>query len=106
MPRQIRADAVPAGALRGAAGIFLLATIVSFGALAVTAMESWKVLLQYQLQAVRCDLDMVLFTRELAVGKYVGMEGRVRCIDRREFDFKRESANDKFRFRLCEPVLS
>jgi hypothetical protein len=106
MPRQTRADASPAGALKGATGILLLATLVALGALAATAMASWKVLLQYQLQSVRCDLDSILFTREVVTGRNVGMEGRVRCIDRREFDFKRESANDKFRFRLCEPVLS
>ena len=67
--------------------------------------ESWQVLLRHQLQEQqRCTLDRVLSVREVPVGNIVGLEGRIRCADTREFDFKRDHANEKFAIRLCEPV--
>jgi hypothetical protein len=70
------------------------------------ATDSWEVLLRHQLRSQqRCVLDEILFVREVPVGKIVGLEGRVRCSDTREFDFKRDHANEKFTIRLCEPVV-
>jgi hypothetical protein len=42
--------------------------------------------------------------REVPIGNIVGLEGRIRCSDTREFDFKRDNANQKFTIRQCEPV--
>ena len=70
------------------------------------ATESWQVLLRHQLQTQqRCVLDRILFVREVPVGNIVGLEGRIRCADMREFDFKRDNANEKFTIRLCEPTV-
>lgn len=70
------------------------------------ATESWQVLLSHQLQTQqRCVLDRILFVREVPVGNIVGLEGRIRCADTREFDFKRDNANEKFTIRLCEPTV-
>ena len=67
--------------------------------------ESWQVLLRHQLlEQQRCALERVLFVREVPVGQIVGLEGRIRCADTREFDFKRDHGNEKLTIRLCEPV--
>jgi len=71
----------------------------------VLATESWQVLLTQQLQTQqRCVLDKILFVREVPVGNIIGLEGRIRCADTREFDFKRDHENEKFTIRLCEPT--
>lgn len=97
---------VGAGCLFGAAsGLCILAAGIALVARPALATESWQVLLRHQLQTQqRCVLDRILFVREVPVGKIVGLEGRIRCADTREFDFKRDHANEKFTIRLCEPV--
>ena len=78
-----------------------IALLVSFA----HGTESWQILLRHQLQEQqRCTLDGILFVREVPVGNIVGLEGRIRCTDTREFDFKRDRENDKFTIRLCEPI--
>lgn len=67
--------------------------------------ESWEVLLTHQLQEQqRCALTEILTVREVRIGGRVGLEGRIRCADTREFDFQRENENQRFTIRLCEPV--
>ena len=51
------------------------------------------------------DSYRILFVHEVPVGNIVGLEGRIRCADTREFDFKRDHANEKFTIRLCEPTV-
>ncbi len=69
------------------------------------AAESWQVLLTHQLrEQQRCTLAEVLSVREVEVGGRVGLEGRIRCTDAREYDFSREHENQRFTIRLCEPV--
>lgn len=88
-----------------AGGLCVLAAAIALVAKPALATESWQVLLRHQLETQqRCVLDRILFVREVAVGKIVGLEGRIRCADTREFDFKRDHANEKFTIRLCEPI--
>ena len=86
-------------------GLGAIAAALTLVATTAQGKESWEVLLRHQLrQQQRCDLDRFLFVRQVPVGKIVGLEGRIRCADTREFDFKRDHANEKFKIRLCEPV--
>ena len=86
-------------------GLMSIATASLVGAKLAHGTESWQVLLRHQLlEQQRCALDRILFAREVPVGNIIGLEGRIRCADTREFDFKRDHANEKFTIRLCEPV--
>ena len=86
-------------------GLIVLAAASVVGERLAHGAEAWQVLLRHQLQEQqRCALDRILFVREVPVGNVVGLEGRIRCADTREFDFKRDHANEKFAIRLCEPV--
>jgi hypothetical protein len=64
------------------------------------------VLLRGQLeQGYNCDLAQVLAIREIPIGEDVGLEGRVRCTDAREYDFSRTRAGQRFEIRLCQPTV-
>jgi len=68
--------------------------------------RSWEPVLRLQLQdKYNCALEEVLYVRELKLGKDTGLEGRVRCIDQREFDFTRPNVHQKFELRLCLPTV-
>jgi hypothetical protein len=99
---------VPTRAMRTAG--YMLGIAVGLCGLAAgrptLATESWQVLLTHQLATQQgCTLDRILFVREVPVGNIVGLEGRIRCADTREFDFKRDHENEKFTIRLCEPAV-
>lgn len=66
----------------------------------------WRLLLQQQIKAVKsCDLNEVLTFNELELGNEKVLEGRVSCIDGREFTFTRRREHQKFDFELCEPTV-
>lgn len=89
----------------GKCGVVLVVAIASASVTAVTA-ESWEVLLKAQLQEQqRCDLERVISMREVPLGSSVGIEGRIKCADGREFDFKREREHERFTIRLCQPAV-
>lgn len=68
--------------------------------------ETWMTLLRLQLeQSYNCAMDKMLFFRETPLGHSVSLEGRVRCLDQREFDFSRPRATEKFEIRLCLPTV-
>lgn len=70
------------------------------------AVPQWQEILALQLlETYRCDLDKVLFVRELKVGESTSSEGRARCLDGREYDFSRDRAHEKFTLRLCQPTV-
>lgn len=93
----------------GSGGRGFVKVAVAFAALTVVpahAEDSWQVLLKLQLQEQqRCTLERVVSMREVPIGKSVGVEGRVRCMDGREFDFSREREHQKFTIRLCQPAV-
>ena len=67
---------------------------------------TWQGVLALQLKdGHRCDFDKVLFDRDIDVGGRTTKEGRVRCLDGREFDFSRPSTHEKFDIRLCQPTV-
>lgn len=68
--------------------------------------DPWLVVLRQQLrQSHNCTLAEVLFVRELPLGQDFGVEGRVSCLEGREYDFTRQRAHQKFDIRLCLPVV-
>lgn len=90
---------------RAVLGAAMAAMLVVLAAPHGRATESWRILLAHQLkEQQRCTLAEVLFVREVKVGGRVGMEGRIRCTDTREYDFTREQENQRFTLRKCEPV--
>jgi len=78
----------------------LLATALASG-----ADDGWIPILRQALSEKRCDLSHVLWTRNVPVGNSAALEGRVRCLDGREFDFTRPRPHMKFEVRLCEPAV-
>jgi hypothetical protein len=66
----------------------------------------WRLVLKSQLKQEKgCDLNEVLIYQEIPLGDDVGVQGRVSCLDNREFDFSRTRKHQKFRIELCEPTV-
>lgn len=71
-----------------------------------SAPPEWLGVLSLQLKSeYHCDLDKLLFHREVPVGDQISTEGRARCIDAREVDFTRNNKHEKFTLRLCMPTV-
>ena len=68
--------------------------------------SSWMPLLKMQLKESHgCVIDVIVYSREMKTGEDTGTEGRVRCIDRREYDFTRREEHQRFEIRLCQPTV-
>jgi len=66
----------------------------------------WRILLHQQLKAEKgCDLHEVLMFNELKLGDETTIEGRISCIDGREFNFNRKRPHQKFDLHLCQPSV-
>ena len=87
---------VLAGAL--ALAIVVTAEITAGGGL-------WRLALSAQLQTdKRCRLDKVIDYKEFRIGDQLVREGRIRCLDAREFNFSQKKSHLKFELRLCQPA--
>lgn len=65
----------------------------------------WELALKVQLKSERqCDLARVISVRAFKLAGEEALEGRVRCVDTREFDFSRPKKHEKFELRLCAPA--
>jgi hypothetical protein len=83
-----------------------IAALCAIGQANAHAAESWQILLTHQLkEQQRCILGELLFVNEIRVGDRVGLVGRIRCTDAREYDFEREQPNQRFVIRLCQPAV-
>ena len=93
---------------RTASSLLLAAALVLSGA-ALAADEpqgSWLTLLKIQLrEGYNCSYAEMLYWRHVPSGADIGTEGRVRCIDRREYDFTRTREHERFTIRLCQPTV-
>jgi hypothetical protein len=68
--------------------------------------EAWQTVLKQVLASEKkCELREIQWVREVPVGGHVGLEGRIRCIDGREFDFTRPRPHMKFEVLLCQPTV-
>lgn len=80
----------------------------SVGALAEEkpATPQWQSILAIQLRdSHKCELEKILFSRDVKVGEQTSTEGRARCLDGREYDFSRGREHEKFTLRLCQPTV-
>jgi len=67
---------------------------------------TWRLVLKSQLkQEKNCDLNEILMYDEIPLGEDVAMQGKVSCLDNRQFDFSRNRKHQKFRIELCEPTV-
>lgn len=87
----------------------LLALAVAAGTAAAplpaAAEEAWEGLLRQQLLKERdCRMEKITAQREVKVGEHTVLEGRIRCVDSREFDFSREQPHLPFKLQLCSPI--
>lgn len=86
-----------------------MCTMAAVGLLAPTSVlsaESWQLLLTHQLkEQQRCILGEILFVNEIRIGERVGLVGRIRCSDSREYDFEQQQTNQPFVIRLCQPAV-
>jgi len=97
---------MPSARVRIAAGAAALAIVLPCQGRAADEERSWMPLLRQVLAAEkRCDLEHVVWVRELPVADTVALDGRVRCYDGREFDFSRPRPHLKFEVRLCQPAV-
>lgn len=101
-------------ALRSGARAASLAAILTLAALPAIADDEvnpqdqtpWRMVLQQQIKQVKsCDLNEVLTMQEFTLGDDKVIEGRVSCIDGREFTFTRRRPHSPFEFQLCEPTV-
>ncbi len=70
------------------------------------AEEVWETALRLQLEAEKkCELAVIISVRQIPIGGLDGMEGRVRCVDTREFDFSQQRPHQKFTLQLCQPAV-
>lgn len=89
-------------------GTMPLLALIAFGLAAPLARseESWLTLLKLQLaDGYGCAFDSLLYWRHVPAGRDNGTEGRVRCLDRREFNFTRTNEHVRFTIRLCQPAV-
>lgn len=69
-------------------------------------VQPWSILLREQLQNEKvCVVNEILTVNEFKVGDETMIEGRVSCIDGRQFDFNRRREHVKFELRLCDPIV-
>ena len=83
-----------------------LVAVVALPSFAADEPAEWQRVLRLQLQDNNsCRLEKVIFVREIQLGGEAGLEGRIRCIDGREYDFTRQRRHEKFDIRLCQPAV-
>ncbi|PPD27247.1 MAG: hypothetical protein CTY20_13100 [Hyphomicrobium sp.] len=71
-----------------------------------TPETPWTPILRQSLVSEKnCALTEILYFRELKLGDDLALEGRVRCVDGREFEFTRPRPHVKFSFALCQPAV-
>lgn len=71
-----------------------------------SAEEPWLAFLRHQIKSSHnCDIEHLVFSREVPVGNETTIEGRLRCRDGREYDFTRARPHQKFDVRLCQPTV-
>ncbi|MGE8943519.1 hypothetical protein ACO2I3_16555 [Leptospira interrogans] len=92
-------------------GYSFAAWMIVLGTGAATAQvaaekEVWQTVLRQVLASEKkCELREIQWVREVPVGGHIGLEGRIRCIDGREFDFTRARPHMKFEVQLCQPTV-
>ena len=94
--------------MRAASSILVSAALAVSGTAraADEPQGSWLTLLKIQLkEGYNCTYAEMLNWRNVPAGADIGTEGRVRCIDRREYDFTRTREHERFTIRLCQPTV-
>lgn len=98
---------------RSSAVLSALAMLVAVPALAVADDDPlkpnegpWRIILEGQLKSEKgCALNEVLAYQEVPLGDDVGVDGRISCLDGREFNFTRRAKHQKFSIEICAPAV-
>jgi hypothetical protein len=73
---------------------------------AARSEEAWFGVLKAQLVKEKsCQLAHLVESREVTIAGAKLREGRIRCVDGREYDFTQPSAHGKFEFKACQPAI-
>lgn len=76
----------------------------AIGSAVASDPPEWQAALGRQLRSERsCILAHLVMVREFELGSTKVVEGRVRCMDSREFDFSRSAPHNPFKLQLCQP---
>lgn len=68
--------------------------------------ETWEIILKQQLLTEQnCQFGEWLRLKKIPIGNDLGIDGRVRCQDGRQFDITREKSHQKFEIRACMPTV-
>jgi len=68
--------------------------------------EDWLNPLRLQIRGSHgCDVAHLVSVRKLPLAGEVTIEGRLRCLDGREYEFTRPKKHLKFDIRLCQPTI-
>ena len=88
-------------------GACMLGTaVIGSGSAAAAETDTWLLVLQQQLDAsVSCSYEHIVWVKSFELAGAVVIDGRVRCMDGREFYFTRPKPHLAFELRECEPAI-
>lgn len=88
------------------AAIALWGVLVTVTAGGASAEDVWLTVLKAQLVKEKgCQFSHVVQSRAVQLAGAKLYEGRVRCLDGREFDFTQPNAHSKFDLKICQPAV-
>lgn len=98
-----------AGGLWVRSGAWIAAIVLS-GAIVTSggawAEDVWVTVLKAQLVKEKgCQFSHLVQSRAVQLAGAKLYEGRVRCLDGREFDFTQPNAHSKFELKICQPAI-
>lgn len=68
--------------------------------------ETWEIVLRQQLNDEKqCQLNFMTNIRKFELAGNQIIEGRIHCVDGRQYDFTRPKVHQKFEIRVCMPTV-
>ena len=84
----------------------LVGALVASGVGRAEDVQPWELVLQEQIRHERnCEVSHYVSVKTFRLSGEDVIDGRLRCVDGREFTFTREKAHQKFKIESCEPAV-